>query len=285
MTVVLAAAGYPGPPRAGDLLTGADRPGVLHAGTRRREDGAVVASGGRVVSVVGTGDTLEAAREAAYGRLAGVHLAGGHHRSDIALAAVRGAVAAAWNAGAGPFRVVGVTDGRRPGNGTSRRTWTGAAVRLRTTAYLLCGDWHAAEDLAQATLTKLYLAWRRIDRTGSVDAYARRVLLRTYLDERRRPWRRERPAADPPDRTSASTPRARWTSGWPWRRRCAGCRGRSGRPSCCATGVTWTSGETAAALGVSEGTVKSASSRGLAALREVLQGSRPQPAPTREVTS
>ena len=92
VTVVLAAAGYPGPPRAGDLLTGADRPGVLHAGTRRREDGAIVASGGRVVSVVGTGDTLEAAREAAYGRLAGVHLAGGHHRSDIALAAVRGAV-------------------------------------------------------------------------------------------------------------------------------------------------------------------------------------------------
>jgi DNA-directed RNA polymerase specialized sigma24 family protein len=41
--------------------------------------------------------------------------------------------------------------------------------------------------------------------------------------------------------------------------------------------------DTAAALGVSEGTVKSASSRGLAALREVLQGSRPQPAPTREV--
>ncbi|MFL6128663.1 MAG: phosphoribosylamine--glycine ligase [Mycobacteriales bacterium] len=89
VTVVLAAAGYPGPPRAGDLLTGADLPGVLHAGTRRREDGAVVSSGGRVVSVVGTGDTLAAARDAAYARLAGVHLAGGHHRSDIALAAVR----------------------------------------------------------------------------------------------------------------------------------------------------------------------------------------------------
>ena len=89
VTVVLAAAGYPGTPRAGDLLAGADLPGVLHAGTRRREDGAIVASGGRVVSVVGTGDTLAAAREAAYGRLAGVHLDGGQHRSDIALAAVR----------------------------------------------------------------------------------------------------------------------------------------------------------------------------------------------------
>ena len=92
VTVVLAAAGYPGPPRAGDLLTGADLPGVLHAGTRRREDGAIVASGGRVVSVVGTGDTLAAAREAAYERLAGVHLDGGQHRSDIALAAVRGTI-------------------------------------------------------------------------------------------------------------------------------------------------------------------------------------------------
>jgi phosphoribosylamine--glycine ligase len=92
VTVVLAAAGYPGRPRAGDLLSGADRPGVLHAGTRRRDDGAVVASGGRVVSVVGTGDTLAEAREVAYGRLAGVHLDGGHFRTDIALAAVRGAI-------------------------------------------------------------------------------------------------------------------------------------------------------------------------------------------------
>ncbi len=92
VTVVLAAAGYPGVPRAGDLLTGADRPGVLHAGTRRREDGAVVSSGGRVVSVVGTGDTLADARRAAYDRLAGVHLDGGHARSDIALAAVDGTI-------------------------------------------------------------------------------------------------------------------------------------------------------------------------------------------------
>jgi phosphoribosylamine--glycine ligase len=92
VTVVLAAAGYPSTPRGGDVLTGADLPGVLHAGTRRRDDGAVVASGGRVVSVVGTGDTLAEARDAAYGLLARVHLDGGHHRSDIALAAVRGTI-------------------------------------------------------------------------------------------------------------------------------------------------------------------------------------------------
>jgi phosphoribosylamine---glycine ligase len=84
VTVVLAAAGYPGPPRGGDVLTGADRPGLLHAGTRRRDDGAVVAAGGRVLSAVGLGDTLAEARAAAYARLDGVHLAGGWHRTDIA---------------------------------------------------------------------------------------------------------------------------------------------------------------------------------------------------------
>jgi phosphoribosylamine---glycine ligase len=93
VTVVVAADGYPGPPRLGDVITGSDGDGVLHAGTRRRDDGAVVSSGGRVLSVVGTGDDLEAARADAYRRLAGVHLAGSHHRTDIALRAVRGEVA------------------------------------------------------------------------------------------------------------------------------------------------------------------------------------------------
>lgn len=62
---------------------------------------------------------------------------------------------------------------------------------LRTTAYLLCGDWHLAEDLTQTTFIKLYQAWRRIERHDTLDQYARRVLLRAFLDDRRRPWRRE----------------------------------------------------------------------------------------------
>jgi phosphoribosylamine--glycine ligase len=66
---------------------------VLHSGTRRRDDGAVVSSGGRVLSVLGTGPDLAAARHDAYRRLAGVKLAGSHHRDDIALRAVRGEVA------------------------------------------------------------------------------------------------------------------------------------------------------------------------------------------------
>nr|WP_239028726.1 phosphoribosylamine--glycine ligase [Pseudonocardia acidicola] len=93
VTVVVAAEGYPGTPRLGDVITGAEAEGVLHAGTRRRDDGAVVSAGGRVLSVVGTGPDLEAARVDAYRRLAGVRLAGSHHRTDIALKASRGEVA------------------------------------------------------------------------------------------------------------------------------------------------------------------------------------------------
>ena len=64
VTVVVAAEGYPGPPRLGDIITGAEADGVLHAGTRRRDDEAVVAAaGGRVLSVLGTGPDLAAARE------------------------------------------------------------------------------------------------------------------------------------------------------------------------------------------------------------------------------
>jgi phosphoribosylamine--glycine ligase len=92
VTVVVAAEGYPGTPRVGDPIRGADGDGVLHAGTRRRDDGAVVSSGGRVLSVVGTGADLAAARDDAYRRLDTVHLAGSHHRTDIALRAVRGEI-------------------------------------------------------------------------------------------------------------------------------------------------------------------------------------------------
>ncbi|MEN3303634.1 phosphoribosylamine--glycine ligase [Pseudonocardia sp.] len=92
VTVVVAAEGYPGTPRLGDVITGAEGEGVLHAGTRRREDGAVVSAGGRVLSVVGTGADLAEAREEAYRRLGGVRLAGSHHRTDIGLKAQQGEV-------------------------------------------------------------------------------------------------------------------------------------------------------------------------------------------------
>ncbi|MDN5858717.1 MAG: phosphoribosylamine--glycine ligase, partial [Pseudonocardia sp.] len=88
VTVVVAAEGYPGTPRVGDVISGGDGEGVLHAGTRRRDDGALVSAGGRVLSVVGTGPDLAQARADAYRRIDGVHLAGSHHRTDIAARAV-----------------------------------------------------------------------------------------------------------------------------------------------------------------------------------------------------
>ncbi|MDT5142789.1 MAG: phosphoribosylamine---glycine ligase, partial [Mycobacterium sp.] len=92
VTVVLAAEYYPGRPRVGDIIAGSEADGVLHAGTARRDDGAVVSSGGRVLSVVGTGPDLVAARSAAYDILDSIRLPGSHFRTDIGLAAAEGKI-------------------------------------------------------------------------------------------------------------------------------------------------------------------------------------------------
>lgn len=92
VTVVLAAENYPGPPRVGGVIAGGENDGVLHAGTTRRDDGAVVSSGGRVLSVVGTGADLAGARRAAYATMSQISLPGSHFRTDIALAAAEGRI-------------------------------------------------------------------------------------------------------------------------------------------------------------------------------------------------
>ena len=71
---------------------------------------------------------------------------------------------------------------------------------LRRIAYALCGDWHQAEDLVQTTLAKLYVAWPRLHKEGAEEAYARRIMVRANIDESRRPWRRERPGLEHHDR-------------------------------------------------------------------------------------
>ncbi|GAA2026648.1 SigE family RNA polymerase sigma factor [Catenulispora yoronensis] len=75
-----------------------------------------------------------------------------------------------------------------------------SAKRLRDIAYLMCRDWHQAQDLTQAALAKVYVAWPRISRRESVDAYARQVLLREFLSGRRRLSSTERPIAEVPER-------------------------------------------------------------------------------------
>jgi len=92
VTVVVASNNYPGTPRTGDVIDGGERPGVIHAGTARRADGALVSAGGRVLSATGTGPDLAAAREAAYALVDAITLDGSHHRTDIALRAAQGRI-------------------------------------------------------------------------------------------------------------------------------------------------------------------------------------------------
>ena len=66
-------------------------------------------------------------------------------------------------------------------------------------AVLLTGDWHAAEDLVQASLVKLYRAWPRLDTAADPDAYLRRIMVNTHRSWWRARWRREAPAAVLPE--------------------------------------------------------------------------------------
>jgi RNA polymerase sigma-70 factor (sigma-E family) len=70
------------------------------------------------------------------------------------------------------------------------------AAQLFRIAFLMCGDWHEAEDLVQTTLAKLFVSWDRVQRRESVDTYARRVMLNAYLSQRRLKRSRETPIAD-----------------------------------------------------------------------------------------
>jgi RNA polymerase sigma-70 factor (sigma-E family) len=149
------------------------------------------------------------------------------------------------------------------------------ADHLRRTAYLLCGDWHLAEDLTQIAVTKLYRSWRRIERHDALDQYARRVLMRAFLDERRRPWRREfSTIPDDPvlDRTAPTA-----TTDERMLLRTALLRIPKGRRAVLVLRfwVDLSVEQVADVLGCSIGTVKSQTARGLADLRAVLGGVSP----------
>ncbi|WP_021593819.1 phosphoribosylamine--glycine ligase [Actinomadura welshii] len=95
VTVVVAAEGYPAAPVKGDEITGLDGAAgvdgayVLHAGTKLGGEGRLIANGGRVLNIVGTGPDLAAARATAYEAVSKIALRGAHHRTDIALRATR----------------------------------------------------------------------------------------------------------------------------------------------------------------------------------------------------
>lgn len=146
---------------------------------------------------------------------------------------------------------------------------------VRRNAYLLCGDWHRADDLAQTAFVALHRKWLTIREPAAVDAYVRRILVRAAIDESRRPWRRERAVPEPPEPVGGS--------------------GSDGPTERIATRHTLVDAlrqlpprqravlvlrylegldvaATAQALGCREGTVKSQTAHGLAALRTVLGG-------------
>ena len=145
----------------------------------------------------------------------------------------------------------------------------GRRDQLYRTAYLLCGDPHRAEDIVQTALAKLYAAWPRASRLDSVDAYVRRIVVNSHLDEVRRPWRREHPTEDArldrpaPGGFSREDSDALWTA----------LRGLApGQRRVVVLRHYWglSVDETAADLGISTGTVKSQTSAALARLRDAL---------------
>src|ERR1700742_1920858 len=76
---------------------------------------------------------------------------------------------------------------------------------VRRSAYLLCGDWHRADDLAQTAFVALHRRWLKIRDRGALDAYVRRSVVRAVIDESRRPWRRERFTGEVPDVADTTT--------------------------------------------------------------------------------
>jgi RNA polymerase sigma-70 factor (sigma-E family) len=146
------------------------------------------------------------------------------------------------------------------------RDWaTAARPRLRRTAYLLSGDWHLAEDLAQETLLRMYAVWRRVAQIGAPDAYARRTLINAYRSTLRRPSRREYLTDVIPEQAAAQ-------SGSPEERdvllRALAELGQSQRAIVVLRYWEDLSViEVAEVLGLSQGTVKSQASRALATLR------------------
>jgi RNA polymerase sigma-70 factor (sigma-E family) len=147
----------------------------------------------------------------------------------------------------------------------------GRAGSLRRSAYLLCGDAHQADDLVQEALTTVYSRWERVSQADNVDAYVHRILVRTFINERRRGWWKVRlfgaAAPDAPQPSAGVEEREIL--------RAALSRLTSKQQAVlvlrflCDRSVA----DVAVLLGCSEGTVKSQTSHALTAMRKIL-GSR-----------
>ncbi|HET6286035.1 MAG TPA: SigE family RNA polymerase sigma factor [Amycolatopsis sp.] len=143
---------------------------------------------------------------------------------------------------------------------------------VRRTAYMLCGDWHRADDLAQTAFVALHRRWKKIRERAATDAYVRKTLVRAAIDESRRPWRREwqtevlpEPPQDGFDLGEQVVTREDLLAALrevpPKQRAVLVLRFFEGLDV----------GAAAKALGCSEGNVKSQTARGLANLRQVME--------------
>jgi len=149
------------------------------------------------------------------------------------------------------------------------RYYAARGAAMRSTAYLLCGDWHTAEDLVQTAFIKLYRAWDRVNGRDRMDGYVRRTLVRAYLDHRRRPWRRESAVAL--EQGGAWEPAAMTDGSAEERmvllRALAGVPPRQRAVLVLRYWEDMSEADTAELLGCSPGTVKSQAARGLLNLR------------------
>ncbi|MQS12491.1 SigE family RNA polymerase sigma factor [Streptomyces kaniharaensis] len=145
---------------------------------------------------------------------------------------------------------------------------------LRKVAYLLCGDWHRADDLVQETITRLYVNWSRAARMENLDGYARRTLVNVFLGEQRTSWwRRTVRTGTEPD--VAEVTGTDLDTSLDLRRALATLPPRQRATVVLRYYCDLTVEQAAEALGCSSGNVKSQSSRALDSLRSRLT---PRPA-------
>jgi RNA polymerase sigma-70 factor (sigma-E family) len=149
----------------------------------------------------------------------------------------------------------------------------GRAGALRRSAYLLCGDAHQADDLVQETLIAVYSHWARVSQADNMDAYVQRILVRTFINERRRGWWKVRlfGAAAPEEAQRSAGLEEREVLRAALSRLTANQQAVLVLRYLCDRSVA----EVAVLLGCSEGTVKSQTSHALTALRKILGPGKP----------
>jgi RNA polymerase sigma-70 factor (sigma-E family) len=144
-------------------------------------------------------------------------------------------------------------------------------------AVLLTGDWHAAEDLVQASLVKLYQAWPRLETDADPDAYLRRIVVNTHRSWWRARWRREKPVAALPEGAGVEDVADTQAIGMLVRQALTRLPRQQRAVLVLRYFEDLPEAEIASVLGCSPGSVKTHAHRGLRTLRELLGGDWPRP--------